>query len=258
MNGHSRAPEVAPAKPWVDIAVEAAQRVNFASHGEKQGVYEELSGEHDLSVNHIRRMVRALTFTTEIEARHHELAQALRTVTYKAAEIIDRWYGKDPATAVAAAKRFVSGGVSLTQLAAEANGEIVPAPPANIDQSKLDLASFREAAWKKSLAAIGCEVEPAARPAPLHHLSDIDRIVQDRAGLRRWGLIIVPPGLAPNTYRARQELDLGRALALRQLGIMPVFALPTEASPADFRQVLQAFDISAATVVELSIVVAYA
>lgn len=257
MNRYSQEQEPAEAMPWVDIAVEAAQRINFASHGERQGVYEELSGEYKLSANHIRRMVRALTFTVEIEPKHRELAQALRAVSFKAAEITDRWYHKDPAAAVAAAKRFVTGELSLRLLAAEANGEIVSATPTKIDQSRLDLSSFREAAWKKALATIGCEVELAAHPAPIQHLSEIDRIIQDRAGQRRWGLIIVPPGLAPSSYRARRELDLGRALALQRFDITPIFALPAEASPAEFRQVLEAFDLSTATVIELSIVMAY-
>ena len=257
MDRHSQAAEQVGTKSWVNIAAEAAERVNYVSYGEKQNAYNEIGAEYDLSPNHVRRMVRALTFTVEIEPKHRELAKALRTVTFKAAEIIDRWFGRDPVAAVAAAKRFVAGGLSLKALTAEANGEVAPLTHAKIDQSGLDLASFREAAWKKSLAAIGCEVEEAARPEPLRHLSNIDRIVQNRDGLRRWGLIIVPPGLAASAYRARQELDLGRALALQQLGITPIFALPAEAAPADFRQMLEAFGVGAAIVAELSVMMTY-
>lgn len=242
---------------WVDIAAEAAQRVNFVAYGEKQDAYDEIGREYDLSPNHIRRMVRALTFTVEISPKHPKLAEALRSRTFKAAEIIDRWHARDPAAAIAGAERFVAGDLTLKRLDSEAAGEKVAPAVVKIDSSRLDLTAFREAAWRKLRATIGCELTPADDIEALAHLSAIDGIVKGRGKSKQWGLIIVEPGLTMRAYLERREVDLGRALALKAVDISPAFAIPVEANPGEFRDVLKAFGQSDVIVLEIGIVAAY-
>lgn len=242
---------------WVEIAAEAAQRVNFVAHGEKQNAYIDIGSEYGLSPNHIRRMVRALKFTVEISPKHPKLAEALRSRTFKAAEIIDRWHARDPAAAIAGAERYVSGELTLKCLDSEAAGEQVAPTVVKIDRSRLDLTAFREAAWKKLRATIGCELTPAEDIEALAHLSAISGIVKGQGKSKLWALIIVEPGLTMGTYLERREVDLGRALALKQLEISPAFAIPVEANPGEFRDVLKAFGQSDVIVLEIGIVAAY-
>jgi hypothetical protein len=242
---------------WVDIAAEAAQHVNFVAHGEKQNAYIEIGREYDLSPNHIRRMVRALTFTVEISPKHPKLAEALRCRTFKAAEIIDRWHARDPAAAIAGAERFVAGDFTLKRLDTVAAGEKAAPAAFKIDSSRLDLAAFRKAAWKKLETTVGYELTPADDIEALAHLSAIDGIVKGRGKSKRWALIIVEPGLTMRAYLERREVDLGRALALKALAIRPAFAIPVEANPGEFRDVLKAFGQSDVIVLEIGIVAAY-
>lgn len=225
---------------WVSIAAAALQRVNYVPHGSKGDALADVAAEYDLSQNHIRRMMRALQFTTELSPTYPELAQALRSVTFKTAELIDRWYQHDPAAAIDAGERYVSRRLSFRALLEEYSGKRSRLPITD-DSVSLDLDAFRATALRKAKQLIGIEVDEGERPNELKHLTGVDYFLQERIGQRRWAVIIVLPGQAPALYRARRELDLGRALALRQLKIAPIFVLPESALPDDFKEFLDLF-----------------
>ena len=225
---------------WVTIAAEALQRVNYAPHGEKKYALQSVVDEYGPTANHIRRMMRALAFTMELAPSHPELAQALRGVTFKTAELVDRWYRRDPAAAIDAAERYVSRRLSFRALLAEYSGE-ASRPRNGTEDAGLDLDSFRAVALRHARKLIGVEVDEAERPRALKHLTGIDHLLQERAGLKRWAVMIVLPDQAPALYRSRRELDLGRALALRQVKIEPIFVLPQAALPDDFKELLTLF-----------------
>lgn len=242
---------------WVDIAVRVAERVNFVSHGEKRDAYADLAKEYDLSPNHLRRLVRALTFTTELARQDLELSKALQRVSFKAAEIIDRWYATNPIEAVAAGRRFVKGGMSVRMLSAAASGEGDAKPAALSARGKPEQTSYYDAAVAKALHAIGREVERTDPMRQMAFLSDVDRVVREVGGSRQWALFVIGPNLGAGSYQARRELDLGRACALASLSITPVFAMPAEASPQEFRRVLDAFGQRDALIVELALALRY-
>ncbi|MDP3601134.1 MAG: hypothetical protein Q8R85_08235 [Bosea sp. (in: a-proteobacteria)] len=246
------AEEDAADRRWVAIAAEALQRVNFVSHGEKRAMLSDIAKERNLSENHVRRMMRSLTFTVEIEPRHREVARALRTVTFKVAELIDRWYRRDEKAAIDAAESYVSGRLSYRGLFAVYEGKTLE-DRGSKQADGLDLPSYRDAALSKVRSMIGLDLEEAQRPDAMTLLSDVDHFLQEKKGSKRWAIMIVLPGLSSNLYRARRELDLGRALALHQLNVTPVFVLPDESAPREFERVLEAFHINFALVVSLGI-----
>ncbi|HEV2510344.1 hypothetical protein [Bosea sp. (in: a-proteobacteria)] len=225
---------------WVAIAAEALQRVNYAPHGKKNAALQSVVNEYGPTANHIRRMMRALTFTLELSPTHPELAQALRGVTFKTAELVDRWYRRDPVAAIDAAERYVSRRLSFRALLAEYAGEALR-PVSGADDPGLDLDSFRAVALRHARHLIGVEVDEGERPKELKHLTGIDHLLQERTGLKRWAVIIVLPDQAPALYRARRELDLGRALALRQVKIEPIIVMPQAAHPDVFKELLTSF-----------------
>ncbi|MBX9651053.1 MAG: hypothetical protein K2X57_28790 [Xanthobacteraceae bacterium] len=104
------------ADEWAELASIARELLSKSRHGQYQAIFDQLSVEHGINEQVIRRAVAAHRFLDKLGLHHAELAKELRKAPFVAVEQIDRWFVHDPEGAIAAARAYLRGDESVRSL----------------------------------------------------------------------------------------------------------------------------------------------
>ncbi|MFC5423283.1 hypothetical protein ACFPOB_27440 [Bosea eneae] len=105
------------AENWLKLADEIFSTFSQAPHGAKETVLASAAAKHGVSPQTLRRLLAARQFLDRLLQTEPGLAQALRTSSFAAVEVIARWARWDRLAAADAARKLLAEKTSVRQLA---------------------------------------------------------------------------------------------------------------------------------------------
>ncbi|SIR56927.1 hypothetical protein [Bosea sp. TND4EK4] len=108
---------VVGADNWLKLADAASLEVAQATHGNKESALASEATRHGISPQTLRRLLAGRQFLNRLIQTEPGLAQALRTSSFAAVEVIARWSRWDKAGAAQAARKLLADKTTVRQLA---------------------------------------------------------------------------------------------------------------------------------------------